>query len=81
MSTWTPGITVIIPTFKRPIDLNRCLAALEEQSLRPAEILIAYRAEDEATQAYLARPDRPGLRPVLRHQRLARHAAFPLPPR
>jgi len=61
MSTWTPGITVIIPTFKRPIDLDRCLAALEEQSLKPAEILIAYRAEDEATQAYLARQDRPGL--------------------
>ena len=56
-----PGITVIVPTFKRPVDLDRCLAALDRQRLQPAEILITYRPEDEATQAYLARRDRPGL--------------------
>jgi glycosyltransferase involved in cell wall biosynthesis len=57
----SPGITVIVPTFKRPVDLDRCLAALDRQRMKPAEILITYRAEDEATQAYLARQDRPGL--------------------
>jgi GT2 family glycosyltransferase len=35
-----PGITVIVPTFKRPVDLDRCLAALDRQRLQPAEILI-----------------------------------------
>lgn len=61
MSELTPGFTVIVPTFKRPADLDRCLTALDEQCLKPVEILITYRAEDEATQVYLARPDRAGL--------------------
>lgn len=61
MSALIPGITVIIPTFKRPDDLNRCLKAIDGQLLQPVEVLITYRREDEATCAYLARSDRAGL--------------------
>jgi len=60
-SAFTPGITVIIPTYKRPADLDRCLAAIDAQLLKPVEVLVTYRPEDEATKAYLARTDRPGL--------------------
>ena len=65
MPALTPGITVIIPTFKRPTDLDRCLAAIDGQLLKPVEILITYRPEDEETRAYLARTDRPALRAKL----------------
>jgi glycosyltransferase involved in cell wall biosynthesis len=61
MSARTPGITVIIPTFKRPADLDRCLKAMDGQSLKPVELLITYRREDVATCEYLARSDRAGL--------------------
>jgi glycosyltransferase involved in cell wall biosynthesis len=59
MTGYLPGITVIIPTYKRVADLARCLAAIDAQELKPAEVLITYRAEDEETTAYLARADRP----------------------
>ena len=59
MNELTPGITVIIPTFRRVADLDRCLAAIDTQWLKPVEVLITYRGEDVETQAYLARPDRP----------------------
>jgi cellulose synthase/poly-beta-1,6-N-acetylglucosamine synthase-like glycosyltransferase len=61
MTDLLPGITVIIPTFKRVADLDRCLRAIDQQRLRPVEVLITYRPEDEETQAYLARTDRPGM--------------------
>jgi GT2 family glycosyltransferase len=56
-----PGITVIVPTFKRTVDLDRCLRAIDVQTLPPTEVIITYRDEDEETKAYLARPDRPAL--------------------
>jgi glycosyltransferase involved in cell wall biosynthesis len=59
MADWLPGITLIIPTFKRTADLDRCLAAVDQQLLAPVEVLITYRAEDEETKNYLARSDRP----------------------
>lgn len=61
MMALAPGITVVIPTYKRTADLNRCLAAIDRQTLQPVEVLITYRSEDEETQAYLARADRPCL--------------------
>lgn len=59
MADWLPGITVIIPTFRRTSDLDRCLTAIDGQALTPFEVLITYRAEDEETCSYLARTDRP----------------------
>lgn len=59
MNALRSGITVIIPTYKRVQELDRCLRAIERQSLRPVEVLLTYRLEDEETCAYLARADRP----------------------
>jgi hypothetical protein len=61
MSALTPGITVLIPTFRRTAELDRCLAAIDAQLLRPVEVWITYRPEDEETRAYLTRTDRHGL--------------------
>ncbi len=59
--TYAPGITVVVPTYRRTAELEHCLAALEQQSLPPTEILICYREEDAETVAFLARTDRTGL--------------------
>lgn len=61
MNALLSGITVIIPTYKRVQELDRCLRAIDKQSLRPAEVLITYRLEDEETCAYLAQADRPAI--------------------
>jgi cellulose synthase/poly-beta-1,6-N-acetylglucosamine synthase-like glycosyltransferase len=45
--------TVLVPTFRRPADLKRCLLALQVQSYPPDEILVVLRPEDEDTQALL----------------------------
>lgn len=70
MENYLPGITVIVPTFKRIGDLNNCLAAIDRQALAPAEVLICYRPEDTETVAYLAQTDRPaaGARLILCEQ-------------
>ena len=48
-----PRLSVIVPTFRRPADLERCLAALDAQ-LRPAdEVIVVARPDDQATQAFL----------------------------
>jgi glycosyltransferase involved in cell wall biosynthesis len=60
MPTYSPGITVIIPTYKRVADLDRCLTAIDRQALPATEVLLCYRAEDADTVKYLARTDRPG---------------------
>jgi Glycosyl transferase family 2 len=61
MSALLPGITVIIPTFRRTVELDRCLAAIDRQLLKPVEVLITYRHEDQETRDYLTRGDRAGL--------------------
>lgn len=61
MSSYAPGITVIVPTYKRVADLDRCLAGLELQTLQPTELLLCYREDDTETVEYLARKDRHGL--------------------
>ncbi len=61
MADLLPGISVIVPTYKRVADLDRCLTAIDSQLCAPAEVLITYRAEDAETCAYLARTDRPAL--------------------
>jgi cellulose synthase/poly-beta-1,6-N-acetylglucosamine synthase-like glycosyltransferase len=46
-------ITVLVPTFRRPDDLTRCLAALERQQRVPDEIVVVARPDDAATHACL----------------------------
>jgi len=46
---------VLVPTFRRPADFQRCLEALEGQQRIPDEVVIVARVTDEETQAVLAR--------------------------
>jgi GT2 family glycosyltransferase len=46
-------ITVLVPTFRRPDDLTRCLAALERQHRAPDEVVVVVRPDDHASHACL----------------------------
>jgi len=54
-------ITVIVPTYKRPDDLRRCLDALKQQTLPAARVNVVRRDSDTATAAMLADYDAGGL--------------------
>ena len=47
--------TVLIPSYKRPADLDRCLDALSKQDLLPSRILVVRRADDAATSEIVDR--------------------------
>ena len=49
-------VTVLVPTFRRPGDLTRCLAALQRQSRVPDEVVVVARPDDTATHACLRDP-------------------------
>ncbi|MFL9871840.1 glycosyltransferase family 2 protein [Paraburkholderia megapolitana] len=49
-------VTVLVPTFRRPDDLARCLAALQLQQRAPDEVVVVARADDDATHACLRDP-------------------------
>jgi len=44
-----PAISVIVPSWRRPADLERCLRALAAQSLQPAQVVVGARSGDEET--------------------------------
>jgi glycosyltransferase involved in cell wall biosynthesis len=48
------SITVLICTYRRAHDLQRCLAALDEQTRRPNEIIVVARPEDHEAHTVLA---------------------------
>jgi glycosyltransferase involved in cell wall biosynthesis len=48
-------ITVIVPTYRRPVEVRRCLAAIASQSRRPDEIIVVVRDSDDATWKALER--------------------------
>src|ERR1700754_4908726 len=60
----TMKVTVLVPTYRRPADLARCLAALQRQSRLPDEVVVVARADDEATHACLRDPAVPGALPL-----------------
>lgn len=47
-------ISVVVPTFRRPANLLRCLDALKRQEHAPDEVLVAVRDDDRATWTALA---------------------------
>ncbi|WP_061167341.1 glycosyltransferase family 2 protein [Caballeronia hypogeia] len=47
-------VSVVVPTYRRPADLKRCLAALRVQTRCPDEVLVIARPEDDATARRLA---------------------------
>lgn len=60
-------VSVLVPSYRRPTDLERCLAALAEQSRTPDEILVVHRADDSSTKDLLDEyiESIPQLRPVV----------------
>ncbi len=56
--------TVLIPTYRRPQDLQRCLTALEQLNLPADEVLVVQRPSDTETAAVLAKGWRLPLRRV-----------------
>jgi cellulose synthase/poly-beta-1,6-N-acetylglucosamine synthase-like glycosyltransferase len=50
---FVPRVTVVIPTYRRPEHLERCLAGLIKQSVAPAETIVVHRVGDDATTAVM----------------------------
>lgn len=48
-------VSVVVPTYRRPDDLRRCLAALDAQTRRPDELLVVVRDDDAESDRALAR--------------------------
>jgi cellulose synthase/poly-beta-1,6-N-acetylglucosamine synthase-like glycosyltransferase len=48
-------LSVLVPTWRRPAELARCLEGLAALSARPDEVVVVGRKEDEATRAALER--------------------------
>jgi cellulose synthase/poly-beta-1,6-N-acetylglucosamine synthase-like glycosyltransferase len=63
VSSQSVKLSVIVPTYRRPVDLERCLAALDAQWCPACEVVVVVREDDHATHALLAaRPAGPGTR-------------------
>lgn len=59
-------ISVLVPTYRRPKDLNRCLEALKKQTRIADEVLVVVRDSDTETWSLLQNynPDSLSLRPI-----------------
>ena len=47
------GLSVIIPTYRRPKDLERCLCALARQERLPDEVIAVFRDDDQSARRLL----------------------------
>ncbi len=66
MRSTAPSVSVVVPTYRRPGPLERCLAALRAQEHAPDETIVVHRADDDTTVALLdgvraVVVDRPGV--------------------
>jgi GT2 family glycosyltransferase len=50
------AVTVVVPTYRRPDHLRRCLQGIRAQSRAPDEVVVVRRSGDEATRTLLAHP-------------------------
>jgi cellulose synthase/poly-beta-1,6-N-acetylglucosamine synthase-like glycosyltransferase len=57
-------LSVLVPTYRRPADLARCLIALQRQMKKPDEVIVVARPEDDATHERLADPAVRGTLPL-----------------
>jgi glycosyltransferase involved in cell wall biosynthesis len=55
------SISVVVPTYRRPLALALCLEGLVAQTRPADEVLLVLRDNDEETRAYLTARDWPGL--------------------
>jgi glycosyltransferase involved in cell wall biosynthesis/GT2 family glycosyltransferase len=54
------AISVVVPTYRRPAYLARCLEALREQSVRPSDVVVVRRHDDAETAAALSKNEADG---------------------
>ena len=54
-------ITVLIPTYRRPLDLVRCLEALKKQTRKADQVLVVVRDTDTETWRFLETYNRDSL--------------------
>jgi cellulose synthase/poly-beta-1,6-N-acetylglucosamine synthase-like glycosyltransferase len=45
-----PTVSIVIPTYKRPEDLARCLSAIDRMEPKPDQVIVVYREGDEPTR-------------------------------
>jgi GT2 family glycosyltransferase len=50
-----PTIAVVVPTFRRPESLRRCLEAIAAQTVKPERVVVVVRDDDEETWSALPR--------------------------
>lgn len=48
------SISVVIPTYRRPVDLERCIRSLAKQTYLPVEVIAVVRDVDDETQTVLS---------------------------
>lgn len=53
------NVTVVVPSYRRPAELERCLGALAAQSRRVDEVVVVRRADDDGTRAVAAAAGEP----------------------
>jgi cellulose synthase/poly-beta-1,6-N-acetylglucosamine synthase-like glycosyltransferase len=53
-----PTCSVVVPSYRRPAYLRRCLSALLAQDVLPAEIIVVAHVDDQETQAVVAEVQR-----------------------
>jgi GT2 family glycosyltransferase len=53
----TVRIALIVPTYRRPVDLRRCLEAVASQRRQPDQLIVVMRENDESTRAVLQAVD------------------------
>jgi len=58
-------VTVLVPTYRRPADLARCLAALARQTRAPDEVVVVARVDDTDTHTCLRDPATAGTLPLV----------------
>ena len=51
------SVDAVVPTYRRPDLLAKCLEALSQQSVPPRRVLVTVRLEDETTRSYLNEVD------------------------
>ena len=57
-------ISILVPTYRRPVDLERCLAALERQIRRADQVVVVARTDDEQSWAVINKPWKFPITPV-----------------